>query len=308
MGIMFTSISYSQNNLVPNPSFESYSTCPNNGGQIIKAIPWFQPYTPGSSTDYYNSCATNALLSVPANSLGLQFAKTGDGYAGFQTWSGTFDIREYLEVELTDSLIQGTQYCVSFYVSLPEGFGCGTDGVGAYFSQNPVYYASPFFGVLPLQPQMENPSGNVIIDTTEWTLVSGSFVANGGEKFMTIGNFKNDSATDTVAVKSWGANQSYFYIEDVSVVQGSCAIDVSENYIEETMLIVYPNPTKGVIHFSALEYANTLIEVFDTSGRIALVEKSNGEIDVGNLENGFYTLKITYQTKEIVYERVILNK
>ena len=122
-----------------NHSYETYNICPNNVDKIANAVPWFQPFTPGSSTDYFNSCTTNAFVSVPANFIGYQFARTGNGYAGFQTWSGTFDIREYLEVELTDSLIQGIQYCVSFYVSLPEVVYFGTDGVGTYFSINPVY-------------------------------------------------------------------------------------------------------------------------------------------------------------------------
>ena len=47
--------SYAQN-LVPNPSFEIFITCPNTFGQIGLAIPWFQSNTIASSSDYYNSC------------------------------------------------------------------------------------------------------------------------------------------------------------------------------------------------------------------------------------------------------------
>ena len=53
--------SYSQNNLVPNGSFENYSTCPTvTFGEINKATPWFQPNYPyagaGGSSDYVHFC------------------------------------------------------------------------------------------------------------------------------------------------------------------------------------------------------------------------------------------------------------
>ena len=157
---------YSQSNLVPNPGFELYSSCPTNASQITNALPWFQPYLGVSSTDYFNVCSSNSVVQVPNNYFGHQPARTGNGYAGFGAWSETMDIREYLEVELIDSLIQGTGYCVSFYVSLPEQFHYACDGVGAYFSTNAIYYSSPFYGVLNFQLQSKHPTKYILLNKT----------------------------------------------------------------------------------------------------------------------------------------------
>ena len=43
-------------NLVPNPSFENYSACPENISEIDFALPWTS--TTGATPDYYNSCST----------------------------------------------------------------------------------------------------------------------------------------------------------------------------------------------------------------------------------------------------------
>ena len=66
-------------NLVPNYSFETFSTCPFSAGQIYYAPPWVDPTT--TSSDYYNSCASMGT-DVPVNWAGNQSAKDGNAYAG----------------------------------------------------------------------------------------------------------------------------------------------------------------------------------------------------------------------------------
>lgn len=94
-----------QQNLVPNPSFEIYDTCPYNTGQIHYAIPWFQS-TQGTP-DYLNSCVS--YLGIPANFWGNQSAHTGNAYAGFfaslNDTSNFLNYREYVEVKLRTTVI-----------------------------------------------------------------------------------------------------------------------------------------------------------------------------------------------------------
>src|SRR5690606_25117136 len=52
---------HAQINYVPNGSFETYSQCPNVGGEIQFAAPWKGPTI--NSSDYYNSCSS--VLNVP---------------------------------------------------------------------------------------------------------------------------------------------------------------------------------------------------------------------------------------------------
>lgn len=52
--LLIANFSFAQVNLVPNPSFESYSTCPDGSSQLYKATPWFNPAL--GSPDYFNVC------------------------------------------------------------------------------------------------------------------------------------------------------------------------------------------------------------------------------------------------------------
>src|SRR5688572_29655700 len=94
-------------NLVSNGSFENYSTCPGNSGQITKAVGWF--YTNGSP-DYFDTCAfISTTVGVPSNFAGFQYAATGGAYAGalcYGSFSPTYlpDFREFLTGTLSQPL------------------------------------------------------------------------------------------------------------------------------------------------------------------------------------------------------------
>src|SRR5207244_643984 len=97
-------------NLIPNPSFENYSTCPGAPSFLELAMPWYSG-TPGSS-DLYNSCGGFAsTVNVPANWMGSQTAFSGQGYGGgyvyFPGGNGTNSYREYLETPLMAPLLAG---------------------------------------------------------------------------------------------------------------------------------------------------------------------------------------------------------
>jgi hypothetical protein len=51
-------------------------------------------------------------------------------------------------------------------------------------------------------PQIQNTLSNIIIDTLNWTLITGTFVANGTEKNCVIGNFKSDVTTNKTLINS----------------------------------------------------------------------------------------------------------
>ncbi|MBP1686035.1 MAG: hypothetical protein H6Q33_2178 [Deltaproteobacteria bacterium] len=205
-------------NLVPNPSFETYSQCPDFQAEIDRATPWTQP-TLGTS-DFYNACAgNNPYVSVPVNSFGNQAARTGNGYAGFilrPSTSGSY--REYIEVALTAPLAAGVAYDVSFYVSLSDQSRWGIDKFGAYLSVGPVGPVNTA-SVLGIVPQIVNPAGNFITDKTGWSLVTGTYIALGGEDHLVIGNFADDTATTPVTGLGGFYPGAYYYIDDVSVVR-----------------------------------------------------------------------------------------
>lgn len=189
-----------QTNLVPNPSFEIFDTCPDNLGQISRANGWFSSKP---SPDYFNSCANSSDWSyVPSNYWGYQIPASGLGYAGFTAKVGQFNIREYLSIQLNNSLQIGAKYFVSMKVCLAfnPNFGssdyCGINKLGALFSTN--IYSDIENAPICNCPQFY--SSSIISDTLNWTMIKGSFVADSIYKFINIGNFFTDSMTDSLQI------------------------------------------------------------------------------------------------------------
>lgn len=206
-------------NLVPNSGFETFTNCPTTQDQLNFAPPWSKPT--GGSPDYYNACAgSGPFIGVPVNGLGNQAPHTGNGYAGF-ILRPVNNYREYIEVPLTSPLVAGVVYDVSFYVSLSDASQWGIDRIGAYLSIGSV---GPVTGAptLPYTPQVEDPPGNFITDKVNWTLISGSYTALGGEDHLVLGNFHDN--TNTIPVTSLGGfyQGSYYYVDDVSVSSTLC--------------------------------------------------------------------------------------
>lgn len=207
---------FSQSNLVPNASFESYSSCPNSGGQINYALPWIGT---SGGVEYFNSCS--AVYSVPFQnygSSGFQYARTGNAFAALFALNGYGNnYREYLQVQLNDTLQNSQCYLVSFYANLQNPINIAVNNLGVYISNSLFTTATPF-GVPPFVPQILKCKNNIIADTLNWTLISGIYTSTGGEKYISIGNFYDDVNTDTMQTGHGTIEAAYYYIDDVSVI------------------------------------------------------------------------------------------
>ena len=184
-------------NLVPNDSFESYTSCPTSFGQIYQAAPWDAPTT--GTSDYLNACAPVSFpsVNVPQYEQGFQSALTGVGYAGIIPFSAAADYREYIEAPLTSPLVASTAYLVKFHVSLADESILAIGRLGAYLSvgsMGPIGNYAP----LAVTPQVESPANVHLTNAAGWTLVSGVVVASGGEDHIVIGSFHDDASTTTV--------------------------------------------------------------------------------------------------------------
>jgi hypothetical protein len=79
-------------------------------------------------------------------------------------------------------------------------------------------------------------------------------VAQGGERFLSIGNFDKYEDTETLFVPGGGVNPSHsdvywscssYFIDDVSVVPDSVTSLPEEQIVEERSYSLYPNPNTG---------------------------------------------------------------
>jgi len=219
-------------NLVPNSGFESFTTCPNypsspnysGANSICLASPWFQPLNPNaspsdfgcgeSSSDFWHVCSGN----IPKVWTGLdyQFPNNGNGFSGIGLFNpyDPIETRESMEVPLKEAL-KRKRYCVSWSANLAGTSGRGANGVGVYFSQDTVFQTG-FWERIPVTPQIENLA--IVTDTLNWVPFHQSFYAQGGERFMTISNFREGDLIESIIVDTtllW----PYYYFDDFGVYE-----------------------------------------------------------------------------------------
>ncbi len=212
-----------QQNLVPNYSFEQYANCP----VLYNApppSPWYNPtnYDLGC---YYNACSSSPETGVPYNiggggvMGGYQYARTGNAYIGLYFFFDGNDMREYVQVQLKKILKPSRRYYAECFVSLTNLAHYGCNNIGMLFTNTAVYVDTINYtdGVLPANPQVLNKGNPVITDTLNWVKVSGIFKAQGGEQYLTLGNFKHDSQTTHIQVQPTGYFGASYYVDDVSV-------------------------------------------------------------------------------------------
>jgi hypothetical protein len=198
---------FAQSNYVSNGDFETYSQCPTVlGDQIMFATGWKPLDTltinlnntsnHDCSAEYCNRCsAFNAYSSIPLSGFYYQYPHSANGmadvfmYYTLDTSGGRYYLRDYIQSKLIMKLSAGKRYCVTFYVNLAEISGYAIKEISAYLD-NGAIDATKFCGLPQTQvtPQVTN-SGGPITDTAGWTKIEGSFIANGNEQFITIGNF-----------------------------------------------------------------------------------------------------------------------
>lgn len=220
-------------NMVYNPSFEEHRDCPQHIealGVMQEVDAWWQP-TAGSS-DYFNSCGGREC-SVPLNKLGSQSARSGEAYCGI--YCSRDQYREYLQTRLKTPLIAGKRYRISFWVSLSEKSPHAATTLGALFTKECIEDST--LGIVMkrevvdlgdqgsqsiavyFEPQVVNSRERPLTDTKEWMEVSGEFTAEGGEEFLTIGNFFPFNKSRIVPTRDGQTplHGAYYYVDDVSV-------------------------------------------------------------------------------------------
>ena len=217
--MLFYTCPNAQYNLVPNSSFEDYITCPKKLNNYLPS-PWL--YACKKNLAYYNSCCTDVFASVPFNVIAdfcYQYAHIGDAYALADfLYSGE---RTYIQVKLKDSLHFGKKYYGEYFVNIPNSLKLACNNIEMLFT-NAVIYSDPnrlTFNPIIANAQVVNYGNPIINDTLNWIKVSGIFTAQGGEQYLTLGNFKTDAATSyKVILPSSPYAKASYYIDDVSVI------------------------------------------------------------------------------------------
>lgn len=241
-----------QVNLVMNSGLETFTACPTYGDNIKFANHWMSLDSSWNPPDwahdlngvpeYCNICSSGPF-GVPSTGVYYShYPHSGNGMAQVQMFFNDADTtveykRDYLQSHLAGTLTAGQSYCVSFFVSLEHGSLWAINNIGAYLDNGTIDTThKPDLIQTQYIPQILETS--IIYDTLNWVKVQGSFIANGTERLITIGNFTDKRhmlyapapGKDTTGAYL-GDSYSWYLVDDVSVMRSDAVANAGPDRI-----------------------------------------------------------------------------
>jgi len=302
-------------NLVPNPSFEENSACPVTIGfqGFSKPLHWEKW---NESPEYFHACAgsmggVDTLITVPLNGMGFQYALHGDAFIGMLAYgalAGGVSFREYVGCQLLEPLVIGASYDLSFFTNVAFGGSYWSptqacNNMGVLFTMEPNIWTSLNGPVFALRNYAHLHSTAIISDTANWTLVSGSFVADSAYQYLVIGNFFSNALTDTMDLASDDYVDAYYFVDGVCVRPSGqlCEFMTGIAELASQGLSVWPNPAED--HVQMRVKTGTQWQAFDAMGRLMDAGRSAEDplvVPVRHWAPGEYVLRLEGATRRHV--------
>ncbi|MBK7248129.1 MAG: OmpA family protein [Flavobacteriales bacterium] len=219
-------------NLIKNGGFEELTTPVRTWDQLDHASGWSNANI--ASADLFSKDACPTTVGIPDGEVGTgASAFEGEHFAGFvaykddqrHNWkrflSGKEDpfrpayqkYSEYLETALDAPLTAGQKYDVTFRVKLANGSDRAVSGIGAYLSPIELKYNHRHF--LEEKPQVS--TAKIVDNKQDWTVVTGTFTAEGNEKYVVIGAFTNGGFESSKVIDGADNQRAYYYLDGVSL-------------------------------------------------------------------------------------------
>ena len=220
-----------QSNRVLNPHLEEHDTCfPAIGGFGHNQVKhWSEPAV--GSSDYYlkyafdistaSDCNYRNACTPPQTLFGFEFPHSGGSFGGlgiYEDDDSTF--REYIQASLRTRLDSNKMYAIECFISVSDYTNCTPD-FGFYFSDTTIsHYLN---GRIDEIPQFENPISNPINTQHGWQRITGSYLSDGNDTFVIIGNFTPYYLhhSSPCASKLSLVPSTYIFIDDVAVYDTS---------------------------------------------------------------------------------------
>lgn len=211
-------------NLVQNGGFETLDGRLRKEKQIDIAKYWVSPT--GLSADlYHGDVKPETGIGTPDNNMGSEEPAEGVAYAGVRMYSyNNKEIRTYIMTELLGPLKKDVEYCVSFKVNLAERSKYACNNIAGYLSKKP-FETEERVSLLMEDAEIKHSKNKIFNQTYNWETVCHIYKANGGEKFLTIGNFDTDGDTKydkmrkPKTLRGAQSYDAYYFIDDVQVFQ-----------------------------------------------------------------------------------------
>jgi OmpA-OmpF porin, OOP family len=269
--IILNSLILFSQNLVPNPSFETYKFSPdksfNDNELSLYLNDWISPTV--ASPDFY-VYTENPTNKDPFRfyTFGDQKAYDGNVFVGLllQVYFGeyiSYDkiyIREYVQAKLLKPLLKGHKYHVSMYYKLSERCSYAIDGLEIYFSKEKITSLSY---LLDYKPQISNRDGNILTNC-QWNKLEGYFIADKRMDYITIGNFKRYNQIHFKQVQprdSIISEYAYYLIDKIEVFEVN-KNDSTPNFTDYNQKAepIYEDSKKINNQADTLQLKNTIIK------------------------------------------------
>ena len=294
-------------NLVPNPGFDEEDGRLKRLGDIDAAKHWTSPTD--VPADIFEEDHRKEDVSAPYNEYGKEKPISGSRYAGirFFSYKGK-EPRSYLQVQLLSPLKKDVKYCVQFHVSLSDLSKYAANNLGAHLSKKAINAKDE--SSLLVDTHVKHSSNKIYNEQYMWEPVCGVYTAEGGEKYLTIGNFSSDRETEYDKMKrpkEFRQPQNadaYYYVEDVSVkplsdkVKCDCEKSSAQGntrpkLVYSKQLLIDENTTdEQVVSFSTIyfDYLSNELEPASKNdlNRLADVLKDNPSMKlkvIGHMDN-----------------------
>lgn len=226
LSLLFAAVTNAQ--LLVNGSFESYTGLPNNVGMWGLVPGWSNAGSLSSHPDYYHLDGSQGG-DLPETPVGEVAPYDGRAIMGFiATGLPGSAKRSYLCASLTDELVPGETYIISF--SLTNGgvtpasmSGLATSHIGiAFTSTAPVQNLNT---PLLLAPQVELTE---VVYDREWKRFAFSFTAEDAYAFMTIGVFRPDADITINVMEANSPSIAYYFVDDFKLIEKPDGIQEAE--------------------------------------------------------------------------------
>jgi hypothetical protein len=321
--------------LLENPSIEQGDQClpvlndPNDaeGLGTLFAPGW--PRWHAASADGYGSCNTyDDEMEVPSIGFsgagaGRLLSRSGRGMAGVITKAGLIpDYKEYIQAALTEPLIPGEPYLVSFHVAERESSTLSNNGFGAVLTQGPLVYLNNYEAPV-VEPQVLSLE---VVRGGSWTNICGVVIPDAPWDNISIGVFLHD-LTEMQLLGIPYMNQAYYFIDDVVVAHiddASCITGIGDvPPLEEDAegsaddLRVYPNPANDLVNIvcgAGLFGERAVVEVFDVTGKLVYAEQVASLMALqpvgisAEMKEGLYLLMVRVEGQEPRSARVVVRR
>ena len=149
-----------------------------------------------------------------------------------------------------------------------------------------------------------------ITDKVNWVKVDLQYQAQGGEQYVTIGNFNDTNYIDTISVVGGGQNfsyqASYYYLDDIWLshcdsLPESLVSGLNQPFLQQ-QLKVYPNPFKEQINVAYSGNQTLVYSLFNSLGHeveVQVQQQGNRhQISTGDLPKGLYWLRVSDGKRE----------